>query len=320
MKMYQNDPKGLKMRVYSTINYSSSTPCVVALGCFDGVHLGHKTVIEQALDIAKRSNCDCAVWTFDEPPKNYFLSRAVPLITDAAQKRKLIAKLGVDKFISVPFTKETAKISAEDFFFDILKKRIKAIHIVCGFNYSFGSGGKGNVDLLRRLCEETNTGLTVLSPVSVSGVTVSSSSIRDALLSGDPETAARLLGRPFSLKTIVISGQRLARKLGFPTVNQEFSSGGLVPQYGVYATRVYISNRKKPYYGITNVGIRPTVGGTAVFAETHIFELSENLYGKAVKVEFLHFIRDEQKFDGLEALTAQINKDIESAKKYISEL
>ncbi len=305
------------MRVYSTINYSASSPCVVALGCFDGVHLGHKTVIKQALNIAEKKGCSCAVWTFDEPPKNYFLSRAVPLITDKAQKRKLIGQLGVDKFISVPFTKETSKISAEDFFFEILKKRIKAVHIVCGFNYSFGAGGKGNVELLRRLCEETHTGLTVLSPVTVSGITVSSSSIRDALLSGDPETAEQLLGRPFSLKTVVINGQRLARRLGFPTLNQEFSSGGLVPKYGVYVTRVYIANRKKPYYGITNVGVRPTVGGTSVFAETNIFDFSENLYGKSVKVEFLHFLRDEQKFDGLEALTAQVNSDIDNAKKYI---
>ena len=308
------------MRIYSTINYSSSAPCVVALGCFDGVHLGHKMVIKQAINIAQKKGCSCAVWTFDEPPKNYFLSRAVPLITDKAQKRRLIGQLGVDKFISVPFTKETAKISAEDFFFEILKKRIKAIHIVCGFNYSFGAGGKGNVELLRRLCEETHTGLTVLSPVTVSDITVSSSSIRDALLSGDPKTAEALLGRPFSLTTVVINGQRLARKLGFPTVNQEFSSGGLVPKYGVYVTRVYIASRKKPYYGITNVGVRPTVGGTSVFAETNIFDLSEDLYGKAIKVEFLHFLRDEQKFDGLDALTAQVNSDIENAKKYISML
>ncbi len=308
------------MRVYSTINHSASTPCVVALGCFDGVHIGHKKVIDEARRVADSLGCACAVWTFDEPPKNYFLSKAVPLITDKKQKHRLISELCVDKFISVPFTKETAKISAEDFFFEILKKRLRAVHIVCGFNYSFGEGGRGNVELLEKLCKETDTGLTVLSPVTVSGITVSSSAIRDALLAGNAELACKLLGRPYSLRTMVIGGQHLATRLGFPTLNQEFPSRGLVPKYGVYATRIHIANRKKAYYGITNVGIRPTVGGTSVFAETNIFDFSENLYGKYVKIEFLHFIRSEQKFDGLDSLTEQIKKDISTARKYISKL
>ena len=308
------------MKVYSTINYSAKSPCVVALGCFDGVHLGHSEVIKKARSIADERGCLCAVWTFDEPPKNYFLKRAVPMITDKKQKTRLISALGVDKFISVPFTKETANISAEDFFEEILKKRLKAVHIVCGFNYSFGKEGKGNADTLKTLCEQNGIGLTVLSPISVSGITVSSSSIRDALTAGETETATALLGRPYSLKTVVISGQHLARKLGFPTVNQEFSSRMLIPRYGVYVSRVTVEGKRKKYYGITNVGIRPTVGGTSLFAETNIFDFSDDLYGRYVKVEFLHFIREERKFAGIEALTEQVNKDIAEAKKYIENI
>ncbi|MBQ8849981.1 MAG: bifunctional riboflavin kinase/FAD synthetase [Clostridia bacterium] len=308
------------MRSYSTITYSSKSPCAVALGCFDGVHLGHSEVIKKACSIAHELGCDSAVWTFDEPPKNYFLKHAVPLITDKHEKSKLISSLGVDKFISVPFTKETANISAEDFFFEILKKKLKVLHIVCGFNYTFGKNGEGNSELLQRLCKDNGIGLTVLSPISVSGITVSSSAIRDALATGQTDMATELLGRPYSLRTVVISGQHLARKLGFPTVNQEFSSRMLVPKYGVYVSRVTVEGRRKTFYGITNVGIRPTVGGTSLFAETNIFDFSDDLYGRSVKVEFLHFIREERKFEDLEALTEQVNEDIKTAREYISTL
>ena len=308
------------MKSYSTINYTAKTPTVVALGCFDGVHLGHRKVIQKARSIADALGISCSVWTFDEPPRNYFLKNPVGLLTDKKQKTELISSIKVDKFISVPFTKETAKISAEDFFSEILVKRLKAAHIVCGFNYSFGDGGRGNVDMLQKLCAESGVGLTVLDPISVSDVTVSSSAIRDALVSGKIEDANALLGRPFSLKTVVISGQHLARKLGFPTVNQSFPSRMLIPAYGVYVTSITIEGRAKKYYGITNVGVRPTVGGETVFAETNIFDFSGDLYGKWVRVEYLHHIREERKFDSLEALTEQIHRDIAEAKNYIKTL
>lgn len=308
------------MKVYSTITHRAKAPTVVALGCFDGVHLGHTAVIKKAREMADSLGCSCTVWTFDQPPKNYFLRHAVPLITDSKQKSVLISRLGVDKFISVPFTKKTASISAEDFFQEILIKRLQVKHIVCGFNYSFGQNGRGNVELLRHFCEESGIGISVISPVSVDGITVSSSAIRDALTSGQTELATKLLGRHYSLKTVVISGQRLARRLGFPTVNQEFSSQMLIPKYGVYATRVTVEGRKKVFYGITNVGVRPTVGGKSLFAETNIFDFSDDLYGRWVKVEFLHFIRDEKKFNGIDALAAQVNEDILAVKKYFSEL
>ena len=305
------------MRVYSTITYTSKTPCVVALGCFDGIHIGHRSVINKAREIANRLECDCAVWTFDEPPKNYFLKHAVPLITDQKQKRGLISRLGVTKLISVPFTKETARISAEDFFEDILKNKLKARHIVCGFDYSFGKDGKGTVKLLEELCLQNGIGLTVIPPVTVNGITVSSSAIRDALISGQVENATELLGRPYSLRTIVIGGQRLARKLGFPTVNQEFPSRMLVPSYGVYVSRITVEGKKNKFFGITNVGVRPTVGGTSLFAETNIFDFSGDLYGKTVKVEFLKFIREERHFENIDSLKKQVLLDIATAKEYI---
>ncbi len=308
------------MKTFSTITYRTKSPSVVALGCFDGVHIGHSEVILTAKKKAVELGCNCTVWTFEEPPKNYFLPKAVPLITTKAEKCELIKALGVDTFICVPFTKETAKISAEDFFVNIIKERLCAVHVVCGFNYSFGEGGRGTVELLQKLCKEYGIGLTVLDAVSSGELTVSSSVIREVLERGDAEMATRLLGRPYSLKTVVIGGQHLARKLGFPTLNQEFPSRLAVPKRGVYVSKIKIGSSKKVYYGISNIGIRPTVGGHALFAETHIFDFSGNLYGSTVKVEFLKFIRDEIKFDGLDSLCRQVEKDILTAKEYLNTL
>ena len=305
------------MKIYSSVNHSSRSDCVVALGCFDGVHIGHAKVISTAREIADHLGCACAVWTFDEPPRNYFIKNGVPLITDQKEKEELIRSLGVDKLISVPFTRETARISAEDFFENILVNRLRAVHIVCGFNYTFGAQGLGNEKMLEKLCKEKGIGFTIVPAVSISGVTASSSAIRDALTEGDTELAMSLLGRPHSIRTVVISGQRLGRRLGFPTLNQEFPTGRLVPKKGVYASRITVDESKKTYFGITNVGIRPTVGGTSLFAETNIFDFSGDLYGRKVKVEFLKFLRDERKFPTLTLLTEQIEKDVQTAKEYL---
>ena len=308
------------MKKFSSITYRSKRNCVIALGCFDGVHLGHAHVIREAKRISDELGCCCTVWTFDEPPKNYFLANPVPLLADGDEKVRLIKELGADVLVSVPFIKETASMSAESFFYDVLKDRLQAVHLVCGFDYSFGVGGKGNVELLRRLCEECGIGLTVVPAIKLDGKQISSSSIREALEQGQVDRASLLLGRPYFLETVVISGQHLARKRGFPTLNQEVPAKLAVPKHGVYVTKITIKGNRKKFYGITNVGIRPTVGGTALFAETHIFDFTGDLYGRSVKVEFLKFIRPEQKFEGLDALTTQVTSDISVARDYINEL
>lgn len=304
------------MKTYSTINHISKRPSVVALGCFDGVHLGHVEVIRKAREIADEYSIDCTVFTFDEPPKNFFLDDPVPLITDSRQKKSIIKKLGVDVLVSVPFSEAISRISAQDFFEKIIVGRLKASCIVCGFNYSFGAYGRGNVDMLKKLCRSRGIKLYIVPPVTVGDVTVSSSAIRDALLSGDTDTATALLGRPYSIDAVVISGQHLAGKLGFPTVNQEFPRSVIVLRHGVYVTRVTVSGRRRRFYGISNVGTRPTVNGVSVFSETHIFDLSEDLYGKRIKVEFLRFIRPEQKFASIDLLAKQVEQDIKLARLY----
>ncbi|MBE6667169.1 MAG: bifunctional riboflavin kinase/FAD synthetase [Ruminococcaceae bacterium] len=305
------------MNTYYTIDFSLPSRSVVALGCFDGVHVAHARVIAEAKKKADELSCKCVVWTFDTPPKNFFLPTPVPLLTDAEQKKDAIRALGADILVSVPFDKRTSEISPESFFDEIIIKRLNACHIVCGFDYAFGKSGKGNVEMLQSLCSAGGIGLSVIPEVLQNGVTVSSSAIREFLLNGMPEKAASLLGRPYALRSNVINGQHLARRLGFPTVNQQIPSGMLIPQYGVYVSEILTDRSAKKLYGITNVGIRPTVGGNTPYVETHIFDFSGDLYGTEIQVGFLAFLRPERKFGSTDDLSTQVKHDIEAAKKFI---
>lgn len=305
------------MIIGSSLSFSTDAPTVVALGCFDGVHLGHAAVIKAAKAQALRQGCACAVWTFEEPPKNYFVPNSVSLITTRQTKEFLFRELGVDLLVCVPFDHSVADMPAETFFEQILLSQMRACHLVCGYNYTFGAKGAGDVSLLQILCDTHGIGLTVLPPVTVGGVSVSSSAIRSAIEEGRPEDATALLGRPYSLTAPVVNGQHLARTLGFPTVNQLFPNGLTVPRAGVYVTRVTVGESKTPLYGISNVGTRPTVNSNILCCETHIFDYVGNLYQQTAKIEFLSFLRAERKFDSVKALAEQVAKDIKEAKRIV---
>lgn len=304
------------MKSYKGNNFSQDLPCVVALGCFDGVHLGHREVIETAVRTAKERAIKSAVLTFDEPPRNLFKPAASPVITDYTEKQRAVRSLGIDIFISTPFNTEMSELSPVDFFKKLLIDRLNAVHVVCGFNYSFGKGGKGNVELLRELCLDRGVGFTCIPPVVLDGENVSSSAIRHAVREGNMQSAERYLGRPFAITIPVVNGQHLARKLGFPTVNQIFAENALIPMHGVYVTRVTISSKK--HFGITNVGMRPTVNGTLLCSETHILDFEGDLYGKKLRVEFLKFMRPEIKFDSVDELSKRVHADIAQARSIIA--
>lgn len=306
------------MKTYTTLKFGTDTHTVCALGCFDGVHLGHTHIINEAKRVAESLSLPTAVWSFREPPRNYFARDKVKLLTTPAEKRLAMRALGVDIFVSVPFKKDIASLSARAFFEDILIGRLNARHIVCGFNYRFGNGGEGDADMLKALCAEHGIGLSVIPPVMLGEITVSSSEIRAALSCGNVSTANALLGKPYSLRAAVIDGQHLGRTLGFPTVNQRFSEKKLLPRNGVYISRLHMGRQIR--YGITNIGLRPTVGGTSLCAETNIFDFEGDLYGKILTVELLAFLRPEQKFSSVDELSNQVRKDIEEAKNFIKNL
>ena len=290
----------------------------IALGCFDGVHLGHSEIISKAVEQAKKDSLLSVVWSFQTPPKSFFANKNDPqgLLTTLSEKKKLIRSLNVDTLICVPFNKNIAKLSPREFFEDILISRLNAKHIFCGFNYRFGYKGSGDVKLLASLCKEFGIDLTVLSEIKIENVTVSSTAIRSYLANGEPQKAKNMLGRPFSLRGKVKDGQHLGRKLGFPTVNQEVPIDKLLIKNGVYLTRVKFNGKTK--FGVTNIGLRPTVQGKEPICETHILDFKGDLYGKYVTVEFLEFIRSETKFSNISDLAQQIDQDVIAAKTLIN--
>ena len=303
------------MKVYTSPATRLENESVVALGCFDGVHIGHSEIISKAAQIAKESSLTSVVWSFQAPPKSFFISDAQKkpsLITPLSEKRKLISALGIDTLISVEFNQNIAALSPREFFEGILVDKLRAKHILCGFNYRFGKGGEGNVKLLRSLCDEFGIALTAVDEITLDGMTVSSSAIRALLADGKVDTAQKMLGRPYSLRAKVKDGQHLGRKLGFPTVNQDFVTNKIIIKNGVYLTRVKFSGKIK--YGVTNVGVRPTVQNKSLISETHIFDFNGSLYGKFVTVEFLKFLRSEKKFNSLNELSAQVRNDIKTAQ------
>lgn len=303
------------MRSYTLSSFRKKSPCVCALGCFDGVHIGHVALIEEAKNIAHALKLSSLVWSFREPPKNFFSKVPVPILTTPEEKREIIRSLGVDIYVGIPFETKIASFTAEEFFKKILIDKIGAAHIVCGFNYRFGRGGSGDTALLEKLCGEYGIGLSIIPPVVVDGVTVSSSTIRSYLIDGRLDAAKALLGRPYSLRAKVVNGQHLGRTLGFPTTNQSFSLGKLAPKNGVYLSRISFAGKQK--YGITNTGFRPTVNGDTLCSETHIFNFNGNLYEKILTVEFLEFLREEKKFESLDELSMQVHSDMEIAKSII---
>lgn len=306
------------MKFYTSAYTEIQAESSVALGCFDGVHIGHSKIISSTVEVAKNEGLISVVWSFQAPPKGILSDKtdSITVLTPPTEKKRLIRDLGVDVLFCVPFNEKIAKLSPRDFFENIILKRLNAKHIFCGFNYRFGYKGEGDIKLLGALCEEFNISLTVIDEITVDKVTVSSSAIRSYLLGGELENAQKMLGRPFAIKGKVKDGQHLGRTLGFPTVNQEVPKGKISIKNGVYLTRVKFGKALK--YGVTNIGMRPTVNGTEPICETHILDFSGDLYGKTVTVEFIKFIRGEQKFNSLDELTKQVQKDIAEARKYIN--
>jgi len=300
------------MEKYYELDYVRNSECVIALGCFDGVHKAHAAVISEAVRIAKENALPSLVWSFAEPPKRFYAPASTSLLSCREEKERLIDSLGADILLSIRFDDKISSVEPEEFFYEYILGRLHASHIVCGYNFNFGKGGKGNTELLKGLCRENGVGFTAISSVNVGERRVSSSEIRRMLSSGDLEGARELLGHNYSIANTVVDGQHLGRSLGFPTINQKFSEGESPLAAGVYLTKIYLESGT--FFGITNVGTRPTVDGKGTVAETNIFDFSGDLYGKLVKVEFLHFIRPETKFSSVDALSAQVHEDIETAK------
>ncbi len=289
--------------------------CLV-LGNFDGVHLGHAALIEKAVAEKKIRGTKVAVWTFEEHPMK-LLSGGICTLTENGEKNRIFAEKGVDYAVYEDFC-AVKDMTPDEFVENILIGLFDCKTAVCGFNYRFGKNGKGDVNKLTEIMEGFGRMVIAVEPVCKDGEVISSTLVRQCIESGRAEKAAELLGRPYSIELPVVHGKELGRKLGFPTINQVFPADRIIPEKGIYASRCTVND--KLFYGVSNVGTRPTVNGNAgdVNCETHIIGFDGWLYDCKVKVEFCKKLRDEVRFENVELLTAAVKKDIENALSYFS--
>lgn len=308
-----------------TIRHLASLPddvkgSVIVLGNFDGFHKGHQKVIGKAGKIAREMGTTLSVLSMAPHPRLYFNPNQKEFrLNSFSTKAHLLEEFGVDHFIVLPFDKELASMSAQDFVIDLLLKKLGAIHIVVGYDYCFGAGRSGGVNVLSWLSMQEQFGLTVVNKVMDQDHTYSSSSIRSILEMGDVRKAAQRLGHWWHVEGQVCKGDQRGRTIDFPTANLRLD-GYIEPKYGVYAVRVIIEDgeHKGVWQAIANVGRRPTFDKQDVLLESHIFDFSHEIYEQSIKVEFVDFIREEMKFDGLEALKNQIEKDCIIAKELLA--
>ncbi|MCI2061985.1 MAG: bifunctional riboflavin kinase/FAD synthetase [Eubacteriaceae bacterium] len=287
----------------------------VAVGNFDGVHKGHRALIENTVKTAGISGHKSAVFTFSELPKNVMAGETkVKSILYKDDKARIIEELGVDYLFNIPFTKEICQMGAYDFVSDLLIDKFKMKELCCGFNYRFGYMAAGDLKLLLEAAIKCEFGLHIIPPFRVDGNIVSSTLIRKLIADGKVDECIKYLGRRYSIGGQVVVGNKLGRTIGFPTSNLVIDESMVTPPNGVYVT--YCIYNKKIYPSITNVGVKPTIGEYNKNVETHIFNFDKELYGKQIRVEFLKKTRDERKFASIEALTKQITQDCIQVKAF----
>lgn len=284
---------------------------ILALGFFDGVHLGHQALLKACRLLAEKHGCRAGVVTFTAHPDALVLGKAPVLLTKTEDRKRLLQAYGAQSILELPFDKEIMTTYWSDFLTQLVQAG--AAGFVCGEDFRFGAGGNGTAKKLAAFCESRNMPCTIVPEQVMDGERISSTHIRSLLEQGDVEVANRLLGHAHILSGMVTEGKQLGRELGFPTANLPLPDGVLIPKFGVYATQVTVDG--KTYPTVTNIGTRPTVNGQGVNAECHLLDFAGDLYGKEITVAFYGFLRPEQRFADLNALKAQIAADTAQTRK-----
>ena len=300
--------------IQKTTDFQLNSATAVAMGKFDGVHIGHRRLLEEILAQKSRGLKTC-VFTFDPAPAVLFgLSDGRELST-CGEKHRLFADMGVDILIEFPLDRETAATPAERFVREYLCGKMNAKYIAAGEDLSFGAKGAGDAGLLRAMGEALGFEVQIIEKVCVDGREVSSSRIRECVENGDMETAGKLLGSPYTVSGTVVQGNQIGRTIGFPTVNLQPESGKILPPNGVYYSRVLWKGQE--FAAISNVGCKPTVTDERVMGvESFLYDFDRELYGQDISVELLSFRRAEQHFENLEALQVQLKEDIAEGRRY----
>ena len=303
------------------LDHREATPAslrgaIIALGNFDGFHLGHQAVAGEAIRWAREEGRPAIVATFDPHPVRFFRPDTPPFrLTTLEQRQELYLAAGASAMLVFHFDGELAGTSASDFIEDILIDRLGAHGIVTGEDFTFGQGAKGNIATLR---DHGGLVIRTVGAVEDGGKPISSSRVRDALRDGDPQEAARLLTRPFAVRGIVEHGDKRGREIGYPTANLALENY-LRPKYGIYAVTGRILATGETLNGAANIGVRPQFEPPKELLEPYFFDFSGDLYGQEIEVAFHHFIRAEARFDSLDDLTAQMAKDCEEARALLTQ-
>lgn len=287
---------------------------IFALGFFDGVHLGHQALLRECVRLAQAMECETAAITFERHPHSFYRAAVPPLLTTFPDRERLLRRYGIEAVYPLPVNKKIMSTPWEVFLQELMERG--AAGFVCGHDFRFGSRGEGNVEHLRRFCTEHALPVVVVAEQRLDGVRISSTYIRRQIEEGDMATAVRFLGHGHMLTGTVVTGRKLGHKLGFPTANIELPQGVIVPRHGVYACRAFVG--ETGYMAVCNVGNRPTVQGHQVRTETWLLDFEGDLYGQDVTLEFLYFLRSEEKFESLDALKAAVLADAENTRKFFA--
>ena len=301
--------------ISESIDFQLNRETAIAIGKFDGVHLGHRRLLEEIL-AKKNEGLEACVFTFDVSPAVLFGFGDGKVLTTREEKRRIFRELGIDVLVEFPMTHQTAAIPAEDFARRYLSGALCGRFIAAGDDLSFGQYGKGDAKLLQSLSTELEFEVKTISKVEIDEIPASSTYIRALVEAGRMEEASLFLGEPYYVDGTIVHGRHLGHDLGFPTINLIPQEDKLLPPFGVYASRVRIEG--KLYFGITNIGRKPTVNNDSSFTgvETHLFDLDGDLYGREAQVYLHHFQRPERRFESVDALRQQIALDVEECRKW----
>jgi riboflavin kinase/FMN adenylyltransferase len=307
------------MKIFNNIqSYSSEKESILTIGTFDGVHIGHNKILTKLVEESKKNNLSSLIMTFFPHPRMVLQkSQEIKMIDTIDEKIHLFEKTGVDNLIIQPFDENFSKIRAKEFVEEILVKKLKIKHIIIGYNHRFGKDREASVDDLKKFGLNYMFTVEEIAAQEIHSIAISSTKIRNAILKGEIKKCNEYLGRNFMLTGEVVHGDGLGKKINFPTANIEIpETYKIIPKNGVYLVKAIINSER--YFGMMNIGVRPTIGGEKKSLEIHFFNFKDNIYNKTISVEIICKIRDEEKFSSIDELKIQLKKDEQFCLKLIN--